>query len=35
MTPEELRQRAIEAYERDLAKKNILTAMESRMTVNY
>ena len=35
MTPEELRQRAIDAYERDLAKKNILTAMESRMTVNY
>ena len=35
MTPEELRQRAIEAYDRDLAKKNILTAMESRMTVNY
>ena len=35
MTPEELRQKAIEAYERDLAKKNILTAMESRMTVSY
>jgi len=35
MTPEELRERAIEAYNRDLAKQNILTAMESRMTVNY
>lgn len=35
MTPEELRQLAIEAYERDLAKKNIMTAMDSRMTVNY
>ena len=34
MTPEELRERAIEAYNRDLAKQNILTAMESRMTVN-
>ena len=35
MTPEELRERAIEAYNRDVAKKNILTAMESRMVVNY
>jgi len=35
MTPEQLRERAIEAYERDLAKKNITTAMESRMVVNY
>ena len=35
MTPEELRERAIEAYNRNLAKQNIITAMESRMTVNY
>ena len=35
MTPEQLRERAIEAYERDLAKKNIVAAMESRMVVNY
>ena len=35
MTPEQLRERAIEAYERDIAKKNITTAMESRMVVDY
>ncbi|NDB56959.1 hypothetical protein EB001_00675 [bacterium] len=35
MTPEELREKAIEAYNRDVAKQNILTAMESRMTVSY
>ena len=35
MTPEQLRERAIEAYERDVAKKNITTAMESRMVVDY
>ena len=35
MTPEELRERAIEAYNRDVAKKNILTAMESRMVLDY
>jgi hypothetical protein len=35
MTPEQLRERAIEAYDRDLAKKNITTAMESRMVVDY
>jgi len=34
MTPEELRERAIEAFDRDVAKKNILVAMQSRMIVN-